>query len=101
MLLEPSLDLTSSKSKINITVRTSNCMYCKKKYCDCMYHGNREMHMMAAIAIGSDHILIGIIVKLIAISSDCASMDVNGGFDGGFDGWFHLAVLGYSPQQSV
>ncbi len=43
------------------------------------------------------------IVELIAISLDCVSMDVNGGFDGGFDsgfnggfdGWFHLAVLGY------
>jgi hypothetical protein len=36
-------------------------------------------------------------------------MDVNcdfeggfdGGFDSGFDGQFHLAVLGYQPQQSV
>jgi hypothetical protein len=32
-------------------------------------------------------------------------MDVNGGFNGGFDsgfdGRFHLAVLGYRPQQSV
>jgi hypothetical protein len=32
-------------------------------------------------------------------------MDVDGGFDGGldggFDGWFHLAVLGYQPQQSI
>jgi hypothetical protein len=47
------------------------------------------------------------IVKSIAISSDGASMDVdggfdgrfNGGFDGRFDSWFdgglHLAVLGY------
>jgi hypothetical protein len=25
----------------------------------------------------------------------------NGGFNGGFDSWFHLAVLGYRPQQSV
>jgi hypothetical protein len=25
----------------------------------------------------------------------------NGGFDSGFDGQFHLAVLGYWPQQSV
>jgi hypothetical protein len=42
------------------------------------------------------------IIKLIAISSDCVSMDVdggfNGGFEGGFDGRFHLAVLGYQPQ---
>jgi hypothetical protein len=65
--------------------------------------------------------LIGIVVELIAISSDHASMDVDGGFDGGFDvgfngrfvGWFdsgfdggfngrfHLAVLGYQLQQSV
>jgi hypothetical protein len=32
-------------------------------------------------------------------------MDVDGGFDGGFnggfDGRFHLAVLGYQPQQSI
>jgi hypothetical protein len=45
------------------------------------------------------------IVKSIAISSDHVSMDVDGGFDGrfdgGFDSWFHLAVLGYQPQQSV
>jgi hypothetical protein len=57
------------------------------------------------------------IVELIAISSDHVSMDVDGGFDGGFDGefdgwfdgWFdggfggqfHLAVLGYQPQQSI
>jgi hypothetical protein len=86
-----------------------------------MYHDNCKMHVMAAIAIGSDCILIGIIVDLILISSDCASMDVNGGYDGGFDGgfngwfygWFnggfdsgfdgrfHLAVLGYQPQQSI
>ncbi len=25
----------------------------------------------------------------------------DGGFNGGFDGQFHLAVLGYQPQQSV
>jgi hypothetical protein len=60
---------------------------------------------VAGIAISLDCILIGIIVKLIAISSDRVSMDVNGGFDSGFDGrfdgWFHLAVLGYQPQQSV
>ncbi len=41
------------------------------------------------------------IVELIAISLDRILMDVNGGFDGGFDGRFHLAVLGYWPQQSV
>ncbi len=49
------------------------------------------------------------IVELILISSDCVSMDVDSGFDGGFDsrfdggfdGWFHLAVLGYWPQQRV
>ncbi len=55
--------------------------------------------MVAVIAISSDCILIGIVVKLMAISSDRVSMDVNGGFnggfDGGFDGRFHLAVLGY------
>ncbi len=36
-------------------------------------------------------------------------MDVDGGFNGGFKGgfftgfrgWFHLAVLGYWPQQSI
>ncbi len=38
------------------------------------------------------------IVKLIVISLDRVSMDVNGGFDGGFNGQFHLAVLGYRPQ---
>jgi hypothetical protein len=26
---------------------------------------------------------------------------IDGGFDGGFDGPFHLAVLGYQPQQSI
>jgi hypothetical protein len=61
------------------------------------------------------------IIELIAISSDCALMDVDGGFDGVFDGWFddrfnvwfdgglnggfnswfHLTVLGYQPQQSI
>jgi hypothetical protein len=41
------------------------------------------------------------IVELIAISLDCVSVDVNGGFDGQFNGWFHLAVLGYQPQQIV
>jgi hypothetical protein len=34
------------------------------------------MRMMAAIAIGLDHILIGIIVELIAISLDCVSMSI-------------------------
>jgi hypothetical protein len=57
------------------------------------------MRVVAVIAISSDCILIGIVVKLMAISSDRVSMDVNGGFnggfDGGFDGRFHLAVLGY------
>jgi hypothetical protein len=40
--------------------------------------------------------LIGIIVKLIAISSDHVSMDVDGGFDSGFYGWFNggFAKLG-------
>ena len=65
--------------------------------------------MVAAIVISSDHVLIGIVVESIAISSDRVSMDVDGGFDGGFDsgfnggfnGRFHLAVLGYWPQQSV
>ncbi len=60
---------------------------------------------MVAIAINSDCILISIIVESIAISSDCVSMDVDGGFNdgvnGGFDGQFHLAVLGYQPQRSV
>jgi hypothetical protein len=45
------------------------------------------------------------IIKSIAISLDCGLMDVDGGsngeFDGEFDGRFHLAVLGYQPQQSV
>jgi hypothetical protein len=63
------------------------------------------MRVVVAIAISSDRISIGIVVELIAISLDGVSMDVDGGFDGGFndgfDGWFHLAVLGYQPQQSV
>jgi hypothetical protein len=66
-----------------------------------MYHGNCKMRMMVAIAIGLDCISIGIVVKLIAISLDRASMDVDGGFDGGFDDRFHFAVLGYQPQQSI
>jgi hypothetical protein len=82
-----------------------------------MYHGNCKMRVMAAVAIGLDHISIGIVIESIAISSNRASMDVDGefdggfdggfhgrfdgGFDSGFDGWFHLAVLGYQPQQSV
>ncbi len=45
------------------------------------------------------------IIELIAISSDCVSMDVDrdfdNRFDGGFNGRFDLAVLGYQPQQSV
>jgi hypothetical protein len=45
------------------------------------------------------------IAKSIAISSDCILMGIDGGFIGGFDGGsfnqFHLAVLGYQPQQSV
>ncbi len=57
---------------------------------------------MVAIAISLDCISIGIVVELIAISSDRVSMDADGGFDGGFDcgfnGRFHLAVLGYQPQ---
>jgi hypothetical protein len=53
-----------------------------------------------------DHDQLGLcineyIIKSIAIISDCVSMDVDGGFDGGFDGRFHLAMLGYQPQQSV
>jgi hypothetical protein len=49
--------------------------------------------------INSYCISIDIVVESITISSDCVSMDVDGGFDsafdGGFDGRFHLAVLGY------
>jgi hypothetical protein len=64
--------------------------------------------MVAAIEVGLDCISIGIVVKLITISSDCVSIDVDGGFDGrlnswfygGLNGWFDLAVLGYQPQQS-
>ncbi len=74
-----------------------------------MYHGNRKMHVMAAIAISLDRISIGIVVQLITISLDHALIDVNsgvnsgcnGGFDDGLDGWFHLAVLGYQPQKSI
>jgi hypothetical protein len=41
------------------------------------------------------------IIKSIAISLDCVSMDVDGGFDDRFDSGLDLAVLGYQPQQSV
>jgi hypothetical protein len=37
----------------------------------------------------------------IGIGSDCILLDINGGFDGGLFDRFHLAVLGYGPQQSV
>ncbi len=58
--------------------------------------------VMAAIAIGSDRILIGI-TGLIAIGSDRILIGVEGGFNGGFNGGFdgglfdqfHLAVLGF------
>jgi hypothetical protein len=58
--------------------------------------------VMAAIAVGLDHISIGI-VGLIAIGSDRISIGVDGGFNSGFDvgfngglfNQFHLAVLGY------
>jgi hypothetical protein len=67
------------------------------------------MLVMAAIEIGLDCISIGIVVKSIEFSSDCVSMDVDGGFDGwlngrfdgGFDRQFNLAVLGYQPQQNI
>jgi hypothetical protein len=52
--------------------------------------------------IDPNQLVLGVdeyIVKWIAISLDCVSIDVDGGFngefDGGFDGGFHLAVLGY------
>jgi hypothetical protein len=58
----------------------------------------QQIIVMAAIATGSDCILIGI-VTLIVIGSDCILIGVDGGFNGGFDGGsfdqFHLAVLGY------
>ncbi len=61
--------------------------------------------MMTAIAISLDHISTSIVVESIAISPDCVSMDVDGGFNGGFnsgfDGQIHLAVLGYQPQENV
>jgi hypothetical protein len=60
---------------------------------------NTWMCGVAAIAISLDRLSIGIVVESIAISLDCLSMDVDGGFDGGFnsgfDDCFHLAVLGY------
>jgi hypothetical protein len=46
------------------------------------------MRMMVAIVISLDCTSIGIVVKLIAISSDRVLMDVDGGFDGGFNGGF-------------
>ncbi len=66
---------------------------------------NAWIHVVVAIAISSDCISIDIVVELIAISLDHVSMNVDGGFNGGFDhgfhGRFHLAVLGYQPQQSI
>jgi hypothetical protein len=37
----------------------------------------------------------------IAIGSDCILLDIDSGFGGGLFDCFHLAVLGYQPQQSV
>ncbi len=56
--------------------------------------------------IGLDHISIGI-VGSIAIGLDHILIGVDSGFDGGFNGGFkgglfnqfHLALLGYQPQQ--
>ncbi len=60
--------------------------------------------VMAAIAIGLDCISIGI-VGLIVIGLDHIMIRVDGGFNGGLDSGsfdqFHLAVLGYQPQQSI
>ncbi len=50
--------------------------------------------VMAAIAIGFNRILIGI-VGLIAIGLDHILIGVDGGFNGGLFDQFHLAVLGY------
>jgi hypothetical protein len=41
------------------------------------------------------------IVGLIAIGLNCTSMSIDGGFDDGLFDQFHLAMLGYPPQQSV
>ncbi len=38
---------------------------------------NTWMHVMAAIAIGSDCILIGIVVELIPVSLDCVLMSIS------------------------
>ncbi len=73
------------------------------------------------IAINSDRVSIGIVIKLIAISLDRVSMNTSSnqlqsawvmyqwtwtvvsmvGSTVGLTGQFHLAVLGYWPQQSV
>ncbi len=37
----------------------------------------------------------------IEIGSDRISLDIDGGFNGGLFNRFHLAVLGYQPQQSI
>ncbi len=37
----------------------------------------------------------------IAIGLDCTSFDIDGGFNGGLFDLFHLAMLGYQPQQSI
>ncbi len=86
-----------------------------------MYHGNREMRVMAAIAISLDCISIGIVVESIAISLVCVSMSILSnqlqsawivyermlmvvsmvGLMLGSTVGLTVAVLGYQPQQSV
>jgi hypothetical protein len=40
-------------------------------------------------------------MAVIAIGSNCISLDIDDGFGVGSFDRFHLAVLGYQPQQSV
>ncbi len=108
MSLEPSLDLTLPKSKLEIAVCMSNCMYCKKivlqLYVSRQLQDVRDGGNCDRLGLYIDWHYCQInpnqlglcineyIVELIAISLDRVSMDVDDGFDGGFDigfdGWF-------------
>jgi hypothetical protein len=61
---------------------------CASNYCDggdCNWLGLYINWQIAAIAIGSDHILL----------------DIDGGFKSGWFDQFHLDMLGYQHQQSI
>ncbi len=151
--LEPSLDLTLSKSKLDIAraysyeqssvsqknsialsvINQSAIRGLKRRLlagldggmayecldaCDC---GNLQLDWIVYHLASSSNWLQSAwivyrwmyVIKLVMISLDRVSMDVDSGFDdrldGGSHGWFNsrfdsqfnLAVLGYQPQQSV